>query len=85
MQRMVNESLVQGAVYSRKINFIASFTENIDQTAGLKAGHTGHEWASELTCKMCCLKNMYIQPALHLIKNSRMFAWAGLFRFGYEI
>lgn len=46
---------------------------------------TGHEWASELTCKMCCLKNMYIQPALHLIKNSRMFAWAGLFRFGYEI
>ena len=35
MQRMVDESLVQGAGYSRKINFIASFTENIDQTVGL--------------------------------------------------
>ena len=35
MQRMVDESFVQGTVYSCKLYFIASFTENINQTVGL--------------------------------------------------
>lgn len=46
---------------------------------------TKHEWASELTCRIYCLKNLYIQPALHLVRNSRVCALAGLVRLEIEI
>lgn len=44
-----------------------------------------YEWVTEITCKIPCLKNGYIQPAFHLIKNSRECNMVGMLRFGYEI
>ncbi len=43
------------------------------------------EWACELTYKIPCYKNGYIQPALHLIKNNQEKAVIALLRFGYEL
>lgn len=41
-----------------------------------------HEWAGELTWKIPCLKNGYVQPALHLIRNSHECKVIGLLRLG---
>lgn len=46
---------------------------------------TEHEWASELTCKFLFGKSGYVQPAFHLIANTRECNWVGLIRLGYEI
>lgn len=46
---------------------------------------TEHEWAGELTWKIPCLGKGYVQPTLHLIKNSRENKCIGLLRLGYEI
>lgn len=58
-------------------------------TAGLFANYadftTQHEWASELTWKIPCLNNGYIQPTLHWIKNSNEHKLIGMLRFGYKI
>lgn len=42
-----------------------------------------YEWAAELTWKIPCLKQGYVQPALHLIRNPELRGTAGLLRFGY--
>lgn len=42
-----------------------------------------YEWTAELTWKIPCLKNGYVQPALHVICNPDLRAAAGLLRFGY--
>lgn len=44
-----------------------------------------HEWASELTWKIPCLKSGYVQPALHLIRNTHECKVIGLLRLGYFI
>ena len=44
-----------------------------------------HEWATELTWKIPCLKSGYVQPALHLIRNSHECKVIGLIRLGYFI
>lgn len=44
-----------------------------------------HEWAAELTWKMPCLKKGFLQPALHVINNSREHRVIGLLRFGYVL
>lgn len=44
-----------------------------------------YEWVAEMTCKVPCLKNGYIQPVLHLIKNNRECNVIGMLRFGYKI
>lgn len=57
--------------------------------SGVFAGYAGfaegNEWSGELTCRIACLHNMYIQPAFHVIKNSRLHGCIGLLRLGYEI
>lgn len=42
-----------------------------------------YEWAAELTWKIPCLKQGYVQPALHFIRNPELRGVAGLLRFGY--
>lgn len=44
-----------------------------------------HEWAAELTWKVPCLKHGYLQPTLHLIRNSHESKVIGLLRLGYFI
>lgn len=44
-----------------------------------------YEWANEFTWKISCYKKGYIQPTLHLIKNSKEKNIIGLLRIGYEI
>lgn len=43
------------------------------------------EWAAELTCRINCLGKGYLQPAIHLIKNSDGAYCAGLLRMSYTI
>lgn len=43
------------------------------------------EWAAELTCRINCLGRGYLQPAIHLIKNSDGAYCAGLLRMSYTI
>lgn len=45
----------------------------------------GSEVACEVTWRFPCLKQGYIQPALHLISNSRCKAVVGLLRMGYRV
>lgn len=44
-----------------------------------------YEWVAEVTCKIPCLKNGYVQPVIHLIKNNRERHVIGMLRFGYII
>lgn len=44
-----------------------------------------HEWASELTWRMPCMKQGWIQPAVHLINNNCGTSFAALLRFGYSL
>ncbi len=47
---------------------------------------TAHEWAAELTWKIPCFKDHgYVQPALHVISNSRENNVIGLLRMGYRL
>lgn len=43
------------------------------------------ECACEITWKFPCLKNGYLQPALHFIKNTYGQNLVGMFRFGYNL
>lgn len=43
------------------------------------------EWAAELTCRINCFGRGYLQPALHLIKNSNGTHCVGLLRMHYTI
>lgn len=44
-----------------------------------------YELANELTWKIPCYKNGYIQPAFHFIKNNQNRYFIGMLRFGYKI
>ncbi len=45
-----------------------------------------HEWAAELTWKIPCFKGKgYVQPALHVINNSKGNKVIGLLRMGYAL
>lgn len=56
---------------------------------GLFADHAcfkdNQEWAGELTCKIPCLRNGYLQPTLHMIHNNQERKAIGLLRLGYTL
>lgn len=44
-----------------------------------------YEWAGEITCKIPFMKNGYLQPALHVIKNMDSFQTVALLRFSISL
>lgn len=55
---------------------------------GLFAGYAGYgnesELACEATCRIDCAKNVYVQPAVHFVRNSHECGVAAMLRLGFS-
>lgn len=84
-QYSINPSVKEGC---RNYAGAGLVLHTLNSEFGLFAGYADfkpeQEWVAEITCKIPCMRNGYIQPTLHLINNSRERNVIGLLRFGYQ-